>query len=279
MNRLAPLLLLSACVAPPPEPAPLTPVPTVDETTDECGTVITGVDALLAPGKTLIIGELHGTRELPAAVGTLACMASRHGPVVVGVELSAHPTFDAFLASDGGEAARTALLSAPAWREPMQDGRTSEAMVLLVERVRQLRQQGRDVELLAFDASETRSQTRDRAMADLVLARRAVRPDAAFVLLMGNLHARKVAGSPWKPSDGYGWLASLIAEQVVSLDASYPAGTAWLCTDLDAASCAVNTVQPTSRPTRSLAVRLEAGRAYDGLLDVATVTASPPAVR
>lgn len=273
------VLSLTACTTPTPELPSEPPTAVTPPAPSECGTPIAGLDALFAAGKTFAFGELHGTKELPEAIGVLACEAALRGPVVVGVELPAHPSFDAFLSSDGGEAARTALLSAPAWSAAMQDGRTSEAMLGLVDRVRRLRQQGKPVELLAFDADETRDQTRDRAMADLVLARRAARPDATFLLLMGNLHARKLAGSPWKPDDGYGWLASLMAGQVVSFDANYPAGTAWVCTSLDAASCGETSMAGSARPSRTLGVRLAPSKAYDGLLDVPTLTASPPAFR
>lgn len=34
-----------------------------------------GLDPLLVPGRFVLLGELHGTREMPAAVARIACAA------------------------------------------------------------------------------------------------------------------------------------------------------------------------------------------------------------
>jgi hypothetical protein len=89
----------------------------------DCGTPIEGLDPLIAPGKTLVLGEIHGTREVPAFVASAVCQAVYTGPVVLGLEMPAQPQFDAYLASDGGPQAQQALLAAPFWTAAFQDGR------------------------------------------------------------------------------------------------------------------------------------------------------------
>src|SRR5687768_14904456 len=52
-----------------------------------CGEPIAGADSLLVPGALVMIGELHGTQEIPAFVGDLACLAASRGVAVrLGVE-------------------------------------------------------------------------------------------------------------------------------------------------------------------------------------------------
>ena len=59
----------------------------------------------------VMIGELHGTSEVPALVAALARHYVHSGPVLVALEVHAaeHPRIRAYLASDGGVAARHAL--------------------------------------------------------------------------------------------------------------------------------------------------------------------------
>jgi len=96
----------------------------------------------------LILGEIHGTKEIPALVADAACAISRTRPVVVALEIHtrAQADIDAYLASDGGEAARNLLLDGPAWAIRTADGRSSQAMLDLIETLRVLRQEGAPID-------------------------------------------------------------------------------------------------------------------------------------
>ena len=69
---------------------------------------IPGATAILSDRstRTIVVGELHGTNETPAAFADLTCLAASAGRrVVVALE---HPTtdqpqIDKFIASDGGQ--------------------------------------------------------------------------------------------------------------------------------------------------------------------------------
>src|SRR4029079_429619 len=67
-----------------------------------CGEAIPGQERL---GSLVLLGELHGTAEIPAAFGRLVCQAAstRRGAVLVGLEIlaGAQAAIDVFLASDG----------------------------------------------------------------------------------------------------------------------------------------------------------------------------------
>jgi hypothetical protein len=242
---------------------------------ESCGLDVDGVD--LDPGATVVLGDMHGSREIPRFVGALACTLAQTHPLVLGLEMPPHPTFDAFLASDGAPAAKAALLTGPFWVDAYQDGRRSVAAFELLERVRAWQHQGLPLEVFFFDGATTGALSRDQVMANNVLAKRAEKPDATFVLMMGNLHARKTRGSPWKPDDGYAWLTSLLPAATVSLNERNQPGTAWVCFGSEAEKCGPQLVGGSDDALARPGIVMKPQPGFDGVFDVGTLTASPPA--
>jgi hypothetical protein len=152
---------------------------------------VAGADALLGKSEKryIIVGERHGTAEIPPLFGDLACLASASGPLIVGLEMEAdqQPALDAFLSSDGSAEAKRAWRRAKHWR--LKDGRGSVAMWNMIDRVRQLKAQGRDVTALAFMRQAGSVEARERAMADAWTAALADRGDARLLILIGSVHA------------------------------------------------------------------------------------------
>ncbi len=104
--------------------------PGAAQASEDCK-AIAGADQLLQRPdlRWLIVGELHGTAELPAAFADLVCLAASSGkPVTVGLEFpqSEQARFDAYMSSTGDAAAKAALLQGATWRQPMRDGRSSQ---------------------------------------------------------------------------------------------------------------------------------------------------------
>ena len=237
----------------------------------ECESVA-HADDLVAASARIFVGELHGTREIPRVFAALVCRATRRGPVRVGLELPADeaPAIAAFLASPGTPADRAALLRGAFWTDPAaQDGRRSQAMAQLLDDLRQLRQAGADLDVATFDDPEAAD--RDRAMADRALAAIARAPEAIWLLLAGNLHARKTSGR-WPQT----FMAAHLVQDGVpltTLDARYGRGSLWAC--LCDCGPAVAGRGP-GRPAGVVLGRSEDG-AYDGLLDVGAIHFSPPA--
>ena len=92
---------------------------------------VAGAELLLGAGRVVVVGEIHGTREVPEVAGDLVCHALRSKlKVVVGFELtdSFRTDLDAFLGSSGSDADRSALISGSVWQRSYQDGRTSRAV-------------------------------------------------------------------------------------------------------------------------------------------------------
>lgn len=270
------VLLALGCgsAAPPPAAGPTAPG---EPPAAQAAPVDVTVEAL-PPRGTLLLGELHGTREIPAFVGRVVAAVSAREPVVLALEIHEEhgPAIQAFLASDGSAEARRRLLAGEWWQAPYQDGRRSVAMLELLEGVRALRAGGRRIEVVAIDHSGGDSEAREEAMARNVIAARRAHPDAALVVHAGNLHTSK---REVKFRPGFAWMAMRVAAAgipLVSLDARYADGTAWLCRSAVAAECGA---QFAAGRGPELGVRLEPSPdgQYDGWFGVGPVTASPPA--
>src|SRR5215469_4871692 len=162
--------------------------------------VISGVERIShAPG--VFVADMHGTAEAPAFLTALLCDLLRsHRAVVLALEYPSieQHFLDDFLRGGSGES-RFALLASPFWSRPTQDGRTSRAMLDLLEWVRQQIASGAPVRVVAFDSlppgtpnGTTGFDARDAAMA--VHLRKEIAkltPDEFLIIFAGNVHVRK----------------------------------------------------------------------------------------
>lgn len=173
----------------------------------------------------ILLGEFHGTREIPRFVQALVERYAAEGPVVLAVEIPAseQASLDAFLASRGTPADRDAVLQRPWWtrHDDQHDGRRSLDMLDLFDGLRGLRAQGRDVSVLAYDVGENEQHAglnwRDHRMATSVRARYRASPHARVLMLMGNVHAmlaRPTFMTGPVPKTAGQWLADLKPESV-----------------------------------------------------------------
>jgi uncharacterized iron-regulated protein len=160
---------------------------------------IDGLEELLKPGRVFLLGELHGTEQSPSYAFMVACNSAKVGhETVVGLELTsaAQPLVDLYLDSGGSEQDRAALLEHDIWTRSYQDGRTSRAIVGLIEQVRQARRQDLKVDVLFYDIASPRSaQDRERAMAVRLAESMKNRPESVHVVLTGNMHSRVAPGN------------------------------------------------------------------------------------
>ncbi|HEY8020899.1 MAG TPA: hypothetical protein VIH93_07345 [Thermoanaerobaculia bacterium] len=265
-----PASVIAAATAAGPPPAPLA-----------CRAV-DGLAPLLKPGTILLLGEIHGTRESPAFAANAACLAARAGTqVTVGLEIPdpEAPRVAAYLASEGAAADRAALLAGAFWRRSYQDGRSSQAMLDLIESLRRMARQGLPVRAKLVDREV---EARDRFMADRVKAEAQAAPDALLLVLTGNLHTRTKDGTPWdpkRPNMGAFLVKELPGRKVLALDVSGSGGAAWTCTDADAQHCGIHPLKPV-RPGDAEKVVLypEANAAgFHGYYHVGKLTAAGPA--
>ena len=175
----------------------------------------TGVDgtatqimALAGDHRLLVLGEYHGTAETPLLVGELMERYSRdNAPVRLGLELpmSENAALARYLRSNGDAHARDALRTSPFWRvkSNQHDGRRSRDMLALIETLRVLRLQGRDIGVAGYDmetGSADSSEQRDAAMATHLRQQFMAMPNAARMLVLtGNVHAMRTPPSDAAP--------------------------------------------------------------------------------
>lgn len=223
------------------------------------------------PGDIVWFGEMHGTAESLRFVGDAACHAARSFHVQVGLEIPQEETLRIQQYLRDGD--RASLLAGPFWAH--HDGRSSEAMVDLLDRVRHMRTYGGRIEVVAFDITD--EPDRDAAMARAVIAAR--NPGAVFVGLSGNIHSRR---TPWR--DQVPLVAHLVAEKlpVKTYDVAARGGTIW--------ACIRRADQPGQEPVCGEHPMNDHGDAgpvwslgpprddsHDGVYRVGATTASPPA--
>ena len=216
---------------------------------------------------------MHGTAETPALFADVVCHAARAArPLLVGLEFDEdrQPAIDSFMSG------RDATYQPG---EVMHDGRHSAAMFALLERLRDLKNGGRQVEVVAFrrDSQAGHNQTpHELAMAAAWRERAAAHPQALTLILVGGLHARKARGDlAFVPAAAF-----LPPEATVSLHYVMTGGSAWVCmgTGADGPACGPRTARTPAGvvPPRGIVLKPEPG--FDGRFSVGRpFTASPPA--
>lgn len=233
--------------------------------------------------RVILVGETHGNEQSPAFVARLVCgLLALNRPVILAVERISleQPALDRYLASAGRAEDVRALLREHDWAAPTQDGRSSAAMLKLLEQVRRWRQAGQPVELMAMvqpwnsDAAASAPASdpklvqalEDRAMADTVTAALARHPAHSAVVLAGSFHTvigskihQDIIGSPSLGDV----LATRTAVHVIGLSSG--AGSSWTCRT----SCGPNSVlaAPWDLPDARIDSRVSLGE----------ISVSPPA--
>ena len=163
----------------------------------------------MAANDGLVIGEIHGTSEAPAAFAAL--VESLPGRTLVAIE---QPVDAAALDCAGGPLP-------PSWRGPEPDGRSSIAMFDMMCRLRALEKRGKVEVLLVDDRAPDKPQYYDTAAAAIRAAMARGGHDR-FLAYTGNFHSSITGGHLPEALQSEG-LRSL------GVTMSSPAGTAWMC--------------------------------------------------
>ncbi|MGY3266652.1 calcium-binding protein [Lysobacter sp. HA35] len=186
----------------------------------------------------VILGDLHGTREIPLLVGGVVERLSTREPVLLALEMPSaeQGPLDAAMASRDASIARRLLLARPWWQrsDDQHDGRRSLDMLDLIERMRVLKHRGHDAVVLAYDVGEGETQTdpsvRDRVMAGRVRQAYLAAPGRRVVMLTGNFHAfLKIPSYMQMPTAISAAGMQLADLHPASLRIGAKRGTAWGC--------------------------------------------------
>ena len=191
-----------------------------------------------ADGRRLVVlGEMHGTREIPLLAGDLVERWSDASPVLLALEIPAreHDALREAVASGGADAAIERLRQRAWWQVPADenDGRRSEDVLALVRRVGHLKASGRDVAILPFDPRDLRCHRRgncEAAMAHVLRRAHEAFPRGRLVVVTGNVHAMRSrpadapAGYPGQP------MTALLQDlSPYSVNATAARGAYWAC--------------------------------------------------
>lgn len=253
------------------------------------------IDITTIKPRILIVDEVHGTNEIPAFIGELACSFIKSGKkLILGLEVPSdiQEAINTYMSSQGTPIDKKKLIDSDFGAG--KDGRRSQAMLALVENMRKIRVAGGQVAVMGFDMSMVNhlppklyvdeepdyalwKTERDKTMARIIESRSRIYPEHIILALTGAVHAYKKKGAPWDAN--YEAMAYVLSKQVPTyiIGVSASGGNAWFCPTLDAngnTQCGSN---PTGKRL-DLTYRLE-NAAFD-MIDIwvglEKTTASPP---
>jgi hypothetical protein len=278
-RTLAALSLASGAALSVPHSAAAQAAPGADRSSSAPCTALDAVPPSVIYAPFLVFGEVHGTREVPAFVTAYLCAAAkaqRRITLALEYPASEQHALDAFMAS-GSKAQDAARLAGTAfWSRDRQDGRTSAAMLRMIDSIRTLRASGADIKVVAIDGDGAPA-GRDALMAGKLRTELDNGADRQLLVLIGGLHAVRTKGNRFNPH--YESAVYLLADKrPLALTVGTSGGTAWVCRGPTPASCAatnwdINRVAPAPGTAFSL---VPPSAQFDGVFFVGATTASPP---
>ena len=229
----------------------------------------------------VILGELHGTRETPEFTGEYGCLLAQGVvEVILALEIPEREqqSISTYLSTLGSPADLSALTKGAFWNRSdlSQDGRSSQAMLQLIERVRVLRYAGKRISIAAIDGQRP-GLRRDGSMAQIVRDLLKSNPQTRVIALVGNVHALKNRGANFsRDYESLGFLLSDLSP--LTLNVMPKQGSAWVCIDY----CRPTKLNPQPwAASRSPGIYLGSGPInpgeYHGTILLERAEASPPA--
>lgn len=192
--------------------------------------------AITGERRLVLLGEKHGTREIPDLVEALATRIDRHTPFLLGLEVprTEHAALRRYMDSDGSGDAKSELAAGAFWQaaDDQHDGRRSHDMLDLVEAMGSMRRAGWDVAILPYDVPTNHVRDhhwRDAEMAHYLRAAYDALPDGRLLVLTGNVHAMRARPShaPAQMQEPMG--AYLRDLEPLSVDIVAAEGAFWAC--------------------------------------------------
>jgi hypothetical protein len=231
----------------------------------QCATVEGLSDAVEAnKPRFVIFGEMHGTSEIPRLFGDAVCQLSASKAILVALEFESQEgqNLNTYIKGAGPSTAGR-IITTGSWADPERDGRTSKAMFSMITRLRQLRRAGRRIEIVGVvppEVSDLPQNYYELGIANELRRAAISRPEATIVVLIGNIHARKVALGALRPA------ASLLPpDDVLSLINEATGGNAWNC---QADGCSPHPMTASSVRSRGVIINPAARDGYDGSFSV-----------
>lgn len=227
---------------------------------------------------------MHGSQEIPQFTHDLfQHLRLTHKKVILGIEVpeDEQSLVDNFLNTKD----RGILKKSKFFVRSLQDGRSSEAMVKLLEDL------PKNSSVICFDSPKASSgQERDQQMAaNLIKVFKKLKPDV-FIILSGNIHAGIEIGTPFDPN--YQPMSYLLHTlpgtpikilDIRAIQVRYAGGNIWACMGNTEADCKTHQMNPPPSPYSSVVsynryfLSESLSNGYNATLFERTLTASPPA--
>ncbi|MDF1545955.1 MAG: hypothetical protein P1R58_12750 [bacterium] len=247
----------------------------------ECDS-LPGLEEILRPGAVLLLGEIHGTRQGPEMVAKVVCQALSSGiNVSVGLEIpiTEQESLDNYFDRQLNDSSRADLIGGDFWQRDYQDGRASQAMLALIEKLKEF-SIGQENDLHLFFLDDPNSERgRDWFMANRIAQEVASHPGQLVVTLTGNVHSQLITGNAISEDyEPMGYLVSQMVQEtnIISLDMVYTGGTAWV----DANGYRPGVITIGGKPDavgEPIELSGNSGHRYFGLYRVGQIEASRPA--
>ena len=251
--------------------------------------------------RVIVLGELHGMDGPPSFAQALVCHSLARGKkTALGFEMSddADGTINTYLLSNGDEAAKEALFKLGMWTNSFTDGRSSEAMLDLLNFARlQAKQRNENFKSFLFQETDadwtkyesnpkTVLQANELGMATNILKEANASGVDKTIVLVGNLHAKRAKNA--FGSNDYDYMANhMLNPETVTLSNVYTSGKAWNCMGSPSGEtvCGESETQGNVDAASELAktegyavvISETPPSGYDGVFYVGSAKASPPA--
>jgi hypothetical protein len=199
-----------------------------------------GLLDILRQKKVILVGEIHGTNEVPELFGNLvSSVANSATKTLVALEInqSSQSAIDAFLKTGDEDILKKDVF----FHREYQDGRSSKAMVDLLKRLSKLP----NTTVLCMDPMATNppmsGQERDTAMAAFISSK--VNGYQNALVLSGNIHSAVEIGTPWDPKYrpmGYelkNMLKGMNPDQMLSILVRHEQVGSWNCQGNSPSEC------------------------------------------
>lgn len=153
------------------------------------------VTSILLRSHLLLVGDFHGTNEIPQIVYAIADKLADQSKLRIGFEFPIDIANKIKLFMKTGD--RNILRQTRFFQDPAyHSGKGSLQMVALLEKLRSVS----NVEIFCFDVPDgdsSDSAQRETKLAENVLRAYRQKPTVRTVIFTGNIHSRIVKGAPW----------------------------------------------------------------------------------
>jgi len=237
------------------------------------------VPSTIMESNVVVFGELHGTKEAPFVFLSAICeRLNRFDEETITVALE-YPQVESehllsYMNSSGSPEDRTQLLETFFWKRQAQDGRTSVAMLELIDSLRRISKETGRLEVIAI-VPEAGSGKHEELMATAINHSVQQRPESPHFVRVGNLHSRRGVGRPgdsdFRPM--LGWIEG----DSVSVNIFSRHGDFWACT---AEGCGRRSLSGEDAEFGTLGTampRLDKSSHHDYAIIFDRFSASPPA--